>query len=190
MSNVRFEVPEEALRSAAAVLYGERGLDQLEPDEYDDLKAAIEAAAKAMWAEDEYEGLVGPQRRKLPKERPSLTHKFNIAGHEGYITAGKFPDDSLGEIFLTGVGQEGSTMRGIMDAFAICFSIAIQHGAPLSLLCNKLAHMNFEPRGKTDFKEIPTAQSIPDYIARWTALRFGDQALLEELRLVSQEMSR
>jgi ribonucleoside-diphosphate reductase alpha chain len=191
--SVRFEINDDALKAAVAVLHGEKAVEAWEPEEYQDLRDALSAALRSMFAEDEYEGIVGPSRRKLPATRDSLTHKFaiaNISGgvHEGYITAGRFGDGELGEIFLTDVGKEGSTLRGIMDAFAICFSISLQHGASLSMMCRKLAHMKFEPRGKTNNPDIPEAQSIPDYIARWLALRFGDRELQEELRLIGEEM--
>lgn len=141
------------------------------------------------YAEDRYEGEVGPNRHKLPKTRQSLTHKFKVGGFEGYITAGMYDDGTLGEIFLTDVGKEGSTFKGVMDAFAIMFSIALQYGAEFPMIVRKLAHMKFDPRGPTDFDQIPEAQSIIDYIVRWLALRFGDDDLLEELRVIREEMT-
>ena len=86
-----------------------------------------------------------PERRKMPRERESITHKFSIAGHEGYITAGKYEDGSVGEIFLTDIGKEGSTLRGMMNSFATAISIALQYGVPLETLVQKFSYMRFEP---------------------------------------------
>src|SRR5438093_1440734 len=124
-------------------------------------------------------------RHKLPEERMSVTHKFNIGGHEGYITVGLYPDGSPGEIFIT-MAKEGSTVSGLMDSFALAVSIALQHGVPLKLLCEKFAHTRFEPSGWTNNTEIGFAKSIMDYIFRWLQLRFltGQQGMLfENLRL-------
>jgi len=120
-------------------------------------------------------------RHKLPEERMSVTHKFNIGGHEGYITVGLYPDGSPGEIFIT-MAKEGSTVSGLMDSFALAVSIALQHGVPLKLLCEKFAHTRFEPSGWTNNTEIGFAKSIMDYIFRWLQLRFltGQQQLLFE----------
>jgi ribonucleoside-diphosphate reductase alpha chain len=110
-------------------------------------------------------------RRKLPQERVSITHKFEIGGHEGYITASLFEDGKPGEIFLT-MNKEGSTLSGIMDAWAISLSLNLQYGVPLEVLINKYAHVRFEPSGMTNNKYIPMAKSIVDYLARWLALKF------------------
>src|SRR5437016_3557635 len=120
-------------------------------------------------------------RHKLPEERMSVTHKFNIGGHEGYITVGLYPDGSPGEIFIT-MAKEGSTVSGLMDSFALAVSIALQHGVPLKLLCEKFAHTRFEPSGWTNNTDIGFAKSIMDYIFRWLQLRFltGQQQLLFE----------
>src|SRR3954451_18562000 len=88
-----------------------------------------------------------PMRRRMPKERQSITHKFSIAGHEGYITAGMYEDGSVGEIFLTDIGKEGSTLRGMMNAFATSISIALQYGVPLETLVRKFSYMRFDPEG-------------------------------------------
>lgn len=112
-------------------------------------------------------------RRKLPQERVSITHKFEIGGHEGYITASLFEDGKPGEIFLT-MNKEGSTLSGIMDAWAISLSLNLQYGVPLEVLINKYAHVRFEPSGMTNNKYIPMAKSIVDYLARWLALKFLD----------------
>jgi hypothetical protein len=129
-----------------------------------------------------------PLRRRLPSERQSITHKFSIAGHEGYITAGMFEDGALGEIFLTDFGKEGSTMRGMMNAFATAFSVALQYGVPLETLARKFSHMRFEPEGLTGNPEIPFARSMPDYIARWLASRFLDPETCEELGVLTPEV--
>src|SRR3954452_14942653 len=117
---------------------------------------------------------VRPARRKMPKERDSITHKFSIAGHEGYITAGKYEDGELGEIFLTGIGKEGSTIKGLLNAFATAISIGLQYGVPLETFVDKFSYMRFEPEGITGNPEIPFAKSMPDYIVRWLASRFID----------------
>ena len=113
-----------------------------------------------------------PARNRLPRERESLTHKFSVAGHEGYITAGKYEDGSLGEIFLTDIGKDGSTLRGMMNAFATAISIGLQYGVPLETFVRKFSYMRFDPEGMTTNPEIPFAKSLPDYIMRWLASRF------------------
>jgi len=120
-------------------------------------------------------------RHKLPEERFSVTHKFNIAGHEGYITVGVYPNGQPGEIFIT-MAKEGSTVSGLMDSFALAVSIALQHGVPLKLLCDKFKHTRFEPQGWSTHSEIGYASSIMDYIFRWLEMRFltGQQQLLFE----------
>jgi len=110
-------------------------------------------------------------RRKLPDERESITHKFSIGGHEGYITVGKYEDGTPGEIFIT-MAKEGSTISGLMDSFATMTSLALQHGVPLQLLVDKFTHMRFEPSGFTKNPEIPMAKSIMDYIFKWLAIKF------------------
>jgi ribonucleoside-diphosphate reductase alpha chain len=110
-------------------------------------------------------------RRKLPDERESITHKFSIGGHEGYITVGKYEDGAAGEIFIT-MAKEGSTISGLMDSFATMTSLALQHGVPLQLLVDKFTHTRFEPSGFTKNPEIPMAKSIMDYIFKWLASKF------------------
>ena len=112
-----------------------------------------------------------PHRRRLPAERSAVTHKFDIAGHEGYITVGLYPDGQPGEIFLK-MAKEGSTVSGLMDTFATTVSVALQYGVPLKDLVNKFAHVRFEPSGFTGNQEIPIAKSIVDYIFRWLGSRF------------------
>lgn len=110
-------------------------------------------------------------RHRLPEERASITHKFSIAGHEGYITVGLYPSGQPGEIFIK-MAKEGSTVSGLMDAFATSVSLALQHGVPLKVLCEKFAHTRFEPSGWTGNEQIGYAKSLMDYIFRWVNLRF------------------
>src|SRR5687767_1896050 len=112
-----------------------------------------------------------PKRRKLPDERHSITHKFDIAGHEGYITVGLFEDGSPGEIFLT-MAKEGSTISGFADAFALAVSDALAYGVPLQVLVDKFSHARFEPSGMTKNPQVRFAKSIVDYIFRWMATKF------------------
>jgi ribonucleoside-diphosphate reductase alpha chain len=110
-------------------------------------------------------------RHRLPAERASVTHKFALGGHEGYITVGLYPNGSPGEIFIR-MAKEGSTVSGLMDSFATAISLALQHGVPLRVLCEKFAHTRFEPSGWTGNPEIGYAKSIMDYIFRWIQIRF------------------
>jgi ribonucleoside-diphosphate reductase alpha chain len=110
-------------------------------------------------------------RRRLPAERQAITHKFDIAGHEGYITVGLYDDGQPGEMFLK-MAKEGSTISGLMDSFATMVSVALQYGVPLHDLVHKFAHVRFEPSGFTSNPEIPIAKSIIDYIFRWLGSRF------------------
>ena len=112
-----------------------------------------------------------PMRRKLPDERQALTHKFSIAGHEGYITIGLYPDGNPGEIFLT-MSKEGSTISGLMDSFATAISLALQYGVPLQTLVDKFAYTRYEPAGYTNNPEIRIAKSISDYIFRYLGSKF------------------
>src|ERR1700688_1266134 len=124
-------------------------------------------------------------RHKLQEERHSLTHKFNIGGHEGYITVGLYPDGQPGELFIT-MAKEGSTVSGLMDSFALAVSISLQHGVPLKLFCEKFAHTRFEPSGWSGNPDLGYAKSITDYIFRWLQLRFltgQQQMLFDNLRL-------
>ncbi len=149
------------------------------PPEGEDVDAIVEAAVSKALAE------AGPRRKRMPRERESLTHKFSIGGHEGYITAGKYEDGSVGEIFLTDIGKEGSTLRGMMNSFATAISIALQYGVPLETLVQKFSYMRFEPEGITGNPEIPFAKSMPDYIMRWLASRFLDADTQEELGILT-----
>jgi ribonucleoside-diphosphate reductase alpha chain len=128
-----------------------------------------------------------PVRKKMPRERESITHKFSVGGHEGYVTAGKYDDGTVGEIFLTDIGKEGSTMRGLLNAFATSISLGLQYGVPLETFVRKFSYMRFDPEGMTGNPEIPFAKSMPDYIMRWLASRFiDDTETLEELGIMTQ----
>jgi ribonucleoside-diphosphate reductase alpha chain len=127
---------------------------------------------KAQTAQQVAERLVTqPVRRKLPDERRAITHKFDIAGHEGYITVGLYDDGQPGEIFLV-MAKEGSTISGFADAFAQAVSYALQYGVPLQVLVDKFSHVRFEPSGITKNPEIRFAKSIVDYVFRWLATKF------------------
>jgi ribonucleoside-diphosphate reductase alpha chain len=128
-----------------------------------------------------------PHRRRLPSERTAVTHKFDIAGHEGYITVGLYPDGQPGEIFLK-MAKEGSTVSGLMDSFATTVSVALQYGVPLKDLVNKFAHVRFEPSGFTGNSEIPIAKSIIDYIFRWLGSRFMSDDDKANLGLIDRSM--
>jgi ribonucleoside-diphosphate reductase alpha chain len=127
-----------------------------------------------------------PYRRRLPDERQALTHKFEIQGHEGYITVGMYPDGRPGEVFIT-MAKEGSTISGLMDALATQTSVALQYGVPLEVMINKFSHMRFEPNGFTKNPEIPVAKSIIDYIFRWLASRFLDADSQDAVGIVRRE---
>src|SRR5438309_1099435 len=128
-----------------------------------------------------------PPRRRLRDERQSLTHKFEVQGHEGYITVGLYEDGTPGEIFLT-MAKEGSTLSGLLDAFGTQTSVALQYGVPLRVMVNKFSHMRFEPSGFTKNREIPIAKSIIDYIFRWLASRFLDAEDQEAVGIVRRDL--
>jgi ribonucleoside-diphosphate reductase alpha chain len=113
----------------------------------------------------------GPRRHKLPDERQAITHKFDIAGHEGYITVGLYEDGMPGELFIV-MAKEGSTISGFADAFAQAISYALQYGVPLQDLVDKFSHVRFEPSGMTRNPDVRFAKSIVDYIFRWMAAKF------------------
>lgn len=124
-----------------------------------------------------------PIRRRLPDEREAITHKFSIAGHEGYLTVGKFEDGTPGELFIV-MSKEGSTVSGLMDSFATAVSLALQYGVPLKVLVDKFSYSRYEPSGFTGNAQIRMAKSITDYIFRWLALKFlpeDDQKSAENL---------
>src|SRR5213076_1546066 len=135
-------------------------------------KAAILAAGQL--AKDAPAAVAGPARRKLPDELQAITHKFDIAGHEGYITVGLYEDGMPGELFIV-MAKEGSTISGFADAFAQAISYALQYGVPLQVLVDKFSHARFEPSGITKNADIRFAKSIVDYIFRWMATKFLSQ---------------
>jgi ribonucleoside-diphosphate reductase alpha chain len=163
------------------------------------IAAAVAEAVEGMYTQEQLDAAiakavtsakadVGPARKRMPVERQSITHKFSIGGHEGYITAGVYDDGSVGEIFLTDVGKEGSALRGMMNSFATAISISLQYGVPLETLVQKFSYMRFDPEGITQNPEIPFAKSMPDYIMRWLASRFLDTDTQEELGILTPEV--
>jgi len=160
-------------------------------------KGEKKATASALQAAQVVEKVVyRPVRRKLPDERASITHKFSIGGHEGYITVGMYEDGTPGEIFIT-MAKEGSTISGLMDSFATAISYNLQYGVPLKFLVDKFGHVRFEPSGWTGNPHIPYAKSIPDYIFRWLGSKFlgneygageaGDAQILRPTEADNQE---
>ena len=138
---------------------------------------------------EEEESEARPIRRRLPNDRDSITHKFSVAGHEGYITVGFYEDGSPGEVFLK-MSKQGSVISGLMDTIATMTSISLQYGVPLKSLVDKFSHVRFEPEGFTNNKDIPIAKSIIDYVFRWLGLKFvpqsevlaeGDESLGDQL---------
>jgi ribonucleoside-diphosphate reductase alpha chain len=125
-------------------------------------------------------------RRRLPDERRAITHKFSIAGHEGYLTVGMYEDGQPGELFIT-MAKEGSTVSGLVDSFATAISLALQYGVPVQVLVDKFSHTRFEPSGFTGNPDLPIAKSITDYIFRWLALKFlpqeGAASSLEDVKI-------
>jgi ribonucleoside-diphosphate reductase alpha chain len=164
------------LKAVAIYRDGSKRTQPLNTSKTEEGKAAAKAEPKDM----------RPLRRKLPDERRSITHKFDIAGHEGYITAGMYDDGQPGEIFIT-MSKEGSTISGLMDSFATAVSMALQYGVPLKVLVDKFSHMRFEPSGFTKNPDVPFAKSIMDYIFRWLATKFLDGKSQEEVGVVVRE---
>jgi len=164
------------LKALAIYRDGSKTAQALRTDAQDEKDAEVEATPE-------------PIRKRMPRERESITHKFSIGGHEGYITAGKYEDGTVGEIFLTDIGKEGSTMRGLLNAFATAISLGLQYGVPLETFVRKFSYMRFEPEGITGNPEIPFAKSMPDYLMRWLGSRFiDDTETLEELGILTQEV--
>lgn len=159
------------------------------PDEVELVDPSI-PTAQTDHAEDAMEGPVGPERRRMPRDRNSLTHKFNLSGFEGYLIVGMYEDGTPGEIFIEDIGKEGSTLRGMMNAWAIQVSTSLQYGQPLEVMVRKYTNMCFEPHGRTECPEIPTAQSLPDYIMRWMALKFLPDMHSELGLLTAEEKKR
>jgi ribonucleoside-diphosphate reductase alpha chain len=164
---------------------GSKTAQALRTDAQQDAPAPVDVDAAIQKAVAEAVATAPPRRNRMPRERQSITHKFSVGGHEGYITAGKYEDGTVGEIFLTDIGKEGSTMRGMMNAFATSISMALQYGVPLETLVRKFSYMRFEPEGMTTNPEIPFAKSMPDYIMRWLASRFLDADTQEDLGILT-----
>ena len=122
-----------------------------------------------------------PNRHRLPDTRKSVTHKFSIAGHEGYVTVGLYEDGRPGELFIK-MAKEGSTMSGLVDTVGILTSLALQYGVPVETLARKFEHMRFEPAGETKHERIDHAQSVVDYIFRWLGLEFSEIYRAEHLQ--------
>ena len=129
-----------------------------------------------------------PYRRRLPDERSAFTHKFNVAGHEGYLTVGLYEDGQPGEIFLK-MAKEGSTISGLMDAFATAVSVALQYGVPLKDLVNKFSHLRFEPAGFTTNRDVPMAKSLIDYIFRYLATKFLSRDEQDVVGIINRQMT-
>ena len=131
-----------------------------------------------------------PVRKRLPDERPSITHKFSVAGHEGYITVGMYDDGRPGEVFLN-MSKEGSVISGLMDTIALMTSVSLQHGVPLEFFVDKFSHIRFEPSGFTNNKDIPIAKSIIDYVFRWLGLKFlpDSQIFADEVVSLEDELA-
>jgi ribonucleoside-diphosphate reductase alpha chain len=136
-----------------------------------DEKKSVSQVADAVQAQALEAAMAAPARRRLPDTRPSITHKFSVAQHEGYLNVGKFDDGSPGELFIT-MAKEGSTVGGLMDAFATAISLCLQYGVTLEDLVKKFSHQRFEPNGMTANRDIPFAKSIVDYIFRWLGMEF------------------
>ncbi len=150
------------LKAVAIYRDGSKMTQPLNTGKDEEKKAAPEVVERVVYR---------PLRRKLPEERQSLTHKFSVGGHEGYITAGLYDDGTPGEIFIR-MSKEGSTISGLMDNFATAISMALQYGVPLKTLVDKFQHVRFEPSGWTGNKEIAYAKSITDYIFRWLGSKY------------------
>jgi len=135
------------------------------------LNTSLKEATKAAEAKTDTVKKFKAVRRRLPDERKAITHKFSIAGHEGYITVGMYEDGQPGEIFIV-MAKEGTVVSGLMDSFATAISLALQYGVPLKVLVDKFSHTRFEPSGFTNNRDIPIAKSVCDYIFRWLALKF------------------
>ena len=173
----RLEVTARQIIAAASVF--QRALDDIAKNSAPAAPVALGLNIEAVVAQQDLNAPPRAVRHRLQEERASITHKFSIAGHEGYITVGLYPNGQPGEIFIR-MAKEGSTVSGLMDAFATSISLALQHGVPLRVLCEKFAHTRFEPSGWTGNEQIGYAKSLMDYIFRWLNLRFlsGEQLTL------------
>ena len=150
------------LKAVAIYRDGSKMAQPLNTGEDGDKKSSGETVEKIVYR---------PRRRRLPEERQSLTHKFSVGGHKGYITVGLYDDGAPGEMFVR-MAKEGSTISGLMDNFATAVSIALQYGVPLKMLVDKFQHVRFEPSGWTGNKDIAYAKSITDYVFRWLGAKF------------------
>jgi ribonucleoside-diphosphate reductase alpha chain len=144
--------------------------------------------AKAASVQAEVQTVYKPLRRRLPDERAAITHKFNVGGHEGYLTIGLYEDGTPGEIFLR-MAKEGSTISGLMDSFATAVSVAMQYGVPLKDLVSKFSHLRFEPAGFTTNREIPMAKSLVDYIFRYMASKFLSQDEKDAVGIINRQLT-
>jgi ribonucleoside-diphosphate reductase alpha chain len=162
---------ELGLKAIAIYRDGSKQSQPLNTKKEDSKAASREASADAGITKTVEKIVYKPRRERLEDTRQSITHKFSIAGHEGYLCVGLYPDGRPGEIFIT-MAKEGSTIGGIMDSFGTALSIALQYGVPLEVLVNKFSHTRFEPMGHTTNKDIRIAKSVVDYIARWLGLTF------------------
>ncbi|MBL8887804.1 MAG: adenosylcobalamin-dependent ribonucleoside-diphosphate reductase [Phycisphaerales bacterium] len=135
------------------------------------MASAVQVGNERVVVETQVQIVHRPMRRRLPDTRPSLTHKFNVAGHEGYLSVGLYEDGRPGELFIT-MSKEGSTIGGLMDSLGTAVSVALQYGVPVESLVNKFSHQRFEPAGMTENRDIPFAKSLVDYIFRWLGMQF------------------
>lgn len=140
---------------------------QVHPHEHEPIKPAPPSAPVTLMVGEVH----APRRRRLSEERRAMTHKFRVGDQEGYITVGLYDDGQPGEIFLK-MSKEGSMLSGLMDCFATAISIGLQYGVPLKVMARKFTNVQFPPNGETENPNIPTAQSIIDYVFRWLALKF------------------
>jgi ribonucleoside-diphosphate reductase alpha chain len=174
------------LKAIAIYRDGSKRSQPLSTGKKKDKGAAQNTSAAAAPSEAKLAGEPKPYRRRLPDERRAITHKFQVSGHEGYITVGLYPDGQPGEIFLR-MAKEGSTVSGLMDSLATMTSISLQYGVPLRDLVRKFAHLRFEPAGFTGNAEIPIAKSIVDYVFRWMGARFLSKDERDALGIISRE---
>jgi ribonucleoside-diphosphate reductase alpha chain len=140
-----------------------------EASQVDSLQAEVERLQKEL-----EEARRRPDRRRLADTRQSITHKFSISGHEGYITAGLYEDGTPGEVFIK-MAKQGSTVSGLVDTIAILMSLALQYGVPVEQLARKFEHTRFEPSGHTTNPDIEVASSISDYVFTWLGLLFSEE---------------
>ena len=167
------EVEAKAIETEVELLVDEdaEGIEEAWDEIADDVRVLAEADSAGEAVRVVERIVHRPMRRRLPDTRRSLTHKFNIAGHEGYLTVGLYEDGEPGELFIT-MAKEGSTIGGLMDSLGTATSVALQYGVPVESLVKKFTHQRFEPAGMTTNREIPMAKSLVDYIFRWMGLQF------------------